>query len=102
MLHKTDDDDAVSGNTTAAQTPSTLDGGEAMAAVDWAFLAAYVVVAIGLEVYVHRNKEGTRDTETFFVAGRTLPWWVAGTSIVATTFSSDTPLLVAGLSRGGL
>eukprot|EP01047_Picozoa_sp_COSAG01_P106657 COSAG01_NODE_35742_length_527_cov_1.037383_1_plen_147_part_01 len=73
-----------------------------MAALDWGILCAYIGLAVGIEVWVHRHREGGRSTEAFFVAGRTLPWYVAGTSIVATTFSSDTPLLVSGLARGGL
>ena len=44
----------------------------------------------------HAGRAG-RSSEEFFVAGRTLPWWLAGTSIVATTFAADTPLAIAGL-----
>lgn len=44
-------------------------------------------------------KQAGRDLGDFFVAGRTLPWWIAGTSLVASTFAADTPLFVAGLSR---
>jgi len=42
-------------------------------------------------------RSASRNTEAFFTAGRTLPWWLAGTSIVATTFAADTPLAIAGL-----
>lgn len=65
--------------------------------IDWMVVAAYVGTAIGIGVYF--TKRAANSTTDFFVAGRTLPWWVAGTSIVATTFSADTPLFVAGLSR---
>jgi SSS family transporter len=44
----------------------------------------------------HSRRAG-RSSEEFFVAGRSLPWWLAGTSIVATTFAADTPLAIAGL-----
>ena len=42
-------------------------------------------------------RSASKNTDAFFVAGRTLPWWLAGTSIVATTFAADTPLAIAGL-----
>ena len=42
-------------------------------------------------------RSASKNTAAFFVAGRTLPWWLAGTSIVATTFAADTPLAIAGL-----
>ena len=42
-------------------------------------------------------RRASSSRAAFFVAGRSLPWWLAGTSIVATTFAADTPLAVAGL-----
>jgi Na+/proline symporter len=51
------------------------------------------MIAFGL---AHARRAG-RSAEEFFVAGRALPWWLAGTSIVATTFAADTPLAIAGL-----
>ncbi|MHC4155414.1 MAG: sodium:solute symporter family protein [Planctomycetota bacterium] len=68
-----------------------------MARLDWAILGLYLLVAIGIGVYF--TKRAGRSTTDFFVAGRSLGWFIAGTSIVATTFSSDTPLVVAGISR---
>jgi SSS family solute:Na+ symporter len=53
------------------------------------------VIAFGWGAWHARS--ASRDTEAFFAAGRTLPWWLAGTSIVATTFAADTPLAIAGL-----
>ncbi|MEM6392139.1 MAG: sodium:solute symporter family protein [Planctomycetota bacterium] len=68
-----------------------------MHAIDWAIVAAYLAVAVGIGLYFTRKASaGTAD---FFVAGRSLPWWIAGTSIVATTFSTDTPLFVTRLTR---
>ena len=64
---------------------------------DWSIVGLYVVVAVGIGVYFTRR--AARSTTDFFVAGRSLPWFIAGTSIVATSFSSDTPLFVAGMSR---
>lgn len=68
-----------------------------MSTLDWTIVALYLVAAIGVGSYF--TKRAGRSTSDFFVAGRTLPWFIAGTSIVATTFSSDTPLVVAGISR---
>ena len=62
---------------------------------DWTIIAAYFVVsaAIGL-AYAGRAKRSLAD---YFVSGRSLPWWLAGTSMVATTFAADTPLAVTGM-----
>ncbi|MGI9042364.1 MAG: sodium:solute symporter family protein [Gemmatimonadales bacterium] len=62
---------------------------------DWLVIALYFVVsgAIGL-AYTRRAGQSLAD---YFVSGRSLPWWLAGTSMVATTFAADTPLAVAGL-----
>ena len=64
---------------------------------DWLIVGVYVAAAIGIGAFF--TKRAARSTADFFVAGRSLPWFIAGTSIVATTFSSDTPLFVAGMSR---
>jgi len=62
---------------------------------DWLIIALYFVVsaAIGLAY----TRKGGRSLADYFVSGRSLPWWLAGTSMVATTFAADTPLVVAGL-----
>ncbi len=65
--------------------------------IDWFIIVAYIVAALGVGVYF--SKRAATSIEEFFVAGRALPWWVAGTSIVATTFAVDTPLAVAGFVR---
>ena len=59
---------------------------------DWAIIGVYFVFTLGIGIYF--SKRAGRDTSEFFGAGRSLPWWLAGTSMVATTFSSDTPLAV--------
>lgn len=64
-------------------------------ALDWIIIAAYMVFAIGVGLYYSR-KAGESISE-FFVSGRKLPWWIAGTSMVATTFAADTPLFVSGV-----
>jgi Na+/proline symporter len=62
---------------------------------DWLVIVLYFAVsaAIGL-AYTRRASQSLAD---YFVTGRSLPWWLAGTSMVATTFAADTPLAVAGL-----
>lgn len=60
--------------------------------IDWSFIAAYFIFALGVGLYFSR-RAGT-NIENFFISGRSLPWWIAGTSMVATTFGADTPLAV--------
>lgn len=60
--------------------------------VDWAIIGGYFLFALVIGIYFSR-RAGSNITE-FFGAGRSLPWWLAGTSMVATTFSADTPLAV--------
>ena len=61
-----------------------------MTLLDWAIIALYFVFATGIGVAMSR-RAGSSITE-FFIGGRSLPWWLAGTSMVATTFVVDTPL----------
>jgi solute:Na+ symporter, SSS family len=64
-------------------------------ATDWIVVAAYLLLNLLIGLYYRRRSAGS--TEEFFVSGRNVSWWLAGTSMVATTFAADTPLLVAGL-----
>ena len=66
---------------------------------DWAVVAAYGTIALAVGLYFAR-RAGQGTTE-FFLSGRKLPWWMLGTSMVATTFSTDTPNLVTDLVRTG-
>ena len=68
-----------------------------MSLLDWSIVGLYVIAALVIGAWFTRKASASKDD--FFVAGRSLPWFVAGTSMVATTFSSDTPLFVAGLVR---
>src|SRR6266540_1906136 len=63
--------------------------------LDWAAIAAYFLanILIGL----HYRRRATGSTEDYFVSGRNVSWWLAGTSMVATTFAADTPLAVTGM-----
>ena len=63
--------------------------------IDWAVIGLYLVCALGLGLYMGRR--GSRNMEEFFVSGRELPWWLAGTGMAAAAFSIDTPLYVAGV-----
>ena len=67
----------------------------ALTTTDWIVIAAYLLLNLVISLYYRRRSSGS--TEEFFVSGRNVSWWLAGTSMVATTFSADTPLLVAGL-----
>lgn len=63
--------------------------------VDWIVIALYFVVTLAIGLYYSRRARG--DVSEFFLSGRNAPWWLAGTSMVATTFAADTPLAVTGL-----
>lgn len=63
--------------------------------LDAALLVGWVLVSVGVGVWFGRRASST--AEGFLVADRQLPWWVVGTSMVATTFAADTPLVVSGL-----
>lgn len=65
--------------------------------LDWGFLIGFLVVALGIGAFVAK-KSGSSSSE-FFLSGRHMPWWLLGFSMVATTFSTDTPNLVTGLIR---
>lgn len=66
-----------------------------MERVDWIIVLVYLLLTMGLGLYLSRK--ASKSLEAFFVSGRSLPWWLAGTSMAATTFSIDTPLYVSGV-----
>ena len=63
--------------------------------VDWSIIAGYFLFNLLIGFY-YKGKAGKNISE-FFLSGRNVPWWLAGTSMVATTFAADTPLVVTGL-----
>jgi SSS family solute:Na+ symporter len=63
--------------------------------IDWVFVVVYFVVSLAVGLYYSRRAGSS--TADFFLSGRNLPWWLAGTSMVATTFAADTPLAVTEL-----
>ena len=66
---------------------------------DWIILAAFFVVVLAIGLW--SSKTAGKNQEQFFLGGRNMPWWLLGISMVATTFSADTPNLVTGLVREG-
>jgi len=64
---------------------------------DWTIVGAYFAVSLAVGVWA--SKQAGEDTKSFFLAGRNMPWWLLGVSMVATTFSTDTPNLVTDLVR---
>ncbi len=69
--------------------------------LDWCWIALYFVINAGIGFY-YKSRAGKNVSE-FFLSGRNIPWWLAGTSMVATTFAADTPLAVTGMvARGGI
>ncbi len=68
-----------------------------LSTLDWTIVGIYffIVLAVGL----YYSKKASSSLNEFFLSGRNMPWWLLGISMVATTFSSDTPNLVAGLVR---
>jgi solute:Na+ symporter, SSS family len=63
--------------------------------LDWFVVALYFALNLGIGFY-YKARAGSSVSE-FFLSGRNVPWWLAGTSMVATTFAADTPLVVTGL-----
>jgi Na+/proline symporter len=64
-------------------------------------IAGYFALNLAIGLYYMRRARGS--TSEFFLSGRDVPWWLAGTSMVATTFAADTPLLVTGIvARNGI
>ena len=67
--------------------------------VDWAVVALYFLFNLGIGFY-YKSRAGS-SVDEFFLSGRNVPWWLAGTSMVATTFAADTPLAVTGMVAVG-
>ena len=68
---------------------------EQLTNLDFSIIAAYLVLTLLIGLYF--SKRASRNVGEFFLSGRQLPWWIAGTGMVATTFAADTPLAVTGL-----
>lgn len=66
-----------------------------LSVIDWAIVAAYFLLSTGIGLFFTRK--GGQSLSEYFLSGREVSWWLAGTSMVATTFAADTPLVVTGL-----
>jgi Na+/proline symporter len=68
-----------------------------LSSLDWTIIGVYFALSLIVGLWVSR--QAGKDTKSFFLAGRNMPWWLLGVSMVATTFSTDTPNLVTDLVR---
>jgi SSS family solute:Na+ symporter len=69
--------------------------------LDWLVVALYFLFNLAIGLY-YKSRAG-KSVNEFFLSGRNVPWWLAGTSMVATTFAADTPLAVTGMvAKGGV
>jgi Na+/proline symporter len=68
-----------------------------LSTLDWIIVFSYFTISLFVGVWA--SKQAGQDTKSFFLAGRNMPWWLLGVSMVATTFSTDTPNLVTDLVR---
>lgn len=68
-----------------------------LSTLDWTFIFAFFAISLGIGLYA-AQRAGKNSSE-FFLSGRNMPWWLLGISMVATTFSADTPNLVTDIVR---
>ena len=68
-----------------------------LTSLDWLIIISYLFLSLAVGIWA--SKKAGKDTRSFFLAGRNMPWWLLGVSMVATPFSTDTPNLVTDLVR---
>jgi SSS family solute:Na+ symporter len=68
-----------------------------IATIDWVIIFSFFAISLGIGIYV--SKTSGKSANDFFLSGRSMPWWLLGLSMVATTFSTDTPNLVTDIVR---
>lgn len=68
-----------------------------LSTLDYSFIIIFFSIVLGIGIYV--SKKSGKNSSEFFLSGRTMPWWLLGLSMVATTFSTDTPNLVTDIVR---
>ncbi len=68
-----------------------------LAFIDYAFIIGFFILSLIIGIVV--SKQSGKNSESFFLSGRNMPWWLLGFSMVATTFAADTPGLVTELVR---
>jgi len=69
----------------------------ALQTIDWAFVIGFFAISLAIGLAVSRR--AGRSAQEYFLSGRNMPWWLLGVSMVATTFSTDTPNLVTDIVR---
>lgn len=68
-----------------------------LSTLDYSFIIVFFSIVLGIGIFV--SKKSGKDSSEFFLSGRNMPWWLLGISMVATTFSTDTPNLVTDIVR---
>lgn len=68
-----------------------------LSTLDYSLIISFFVIVLGIGIYV--SKKSGKSSTDYFLSGRTMPWWLLGVSMVATTFSTDTPNLVTDIVR---
>lgn len=68
-----------------------------LSTLDWSFVIGFFIISLGIGIWT--AKWGNKDASDYFTAGGKMPWWLLGVSMVATTFSTDTPNLVTDIVR---
>ena len=68
-----------------------------LSTLDYSIIIIFFSITLFIGIWV--SKKSGKNTSEYFLSGRTMPWWLLGLSMVATTFSTDTPNLVTGLVR---
>ena len=68
-----------------------------LSALDWSFVIGFFIISLGIGIWT--AKSGNKDADDYFTASGKMPWWLLGVSMVATTFSTDTPNLVTDIVR---
>jgi len=68
-----------------------------LSSFDYTLIIAFFTITLGIGIWV--SKKSGKDSSEFFLSGRNMPWWLLGVSMVATTFSTDTPNLVTDIVR---
>lgn len=68
-----------------------------LSTIDWIIIATFFMVSLAIGLWTARS--AGKSVDDFFLSGRNMPWWLLGISMVATTFSADTPNLVTDIVR---
>ena len=68
-----------------------------LSTIDWIIIAVFFIISLAIGLWTARS--AGKSVDDFFLSGRNMPWWLLGISMVATTFSADTPNLVTDIVR---